>query len=128
MSKDDGKRPPYSYCEACQEEFDNAFEYVDHHLDDDIEEFDPYLLLPNGYKFMIGSLLRHIFENAHRPEEIRIITQSSYVTMFASEFNTKLVESLLENMVVDSEMVDFDDGLKQLLEEETGNDFKEDKG
>jgi hypothetical protein len=128
MSEEKPLRKPYSYCETCHEDFDDSFEYVDHFLDDDEEEFDPYLTLPNGYKFMIGSLLRHIFYNAHRPEEIRIITQSAYVTLFASEYNTTLVKDLIENMVVDSEMVDFDDSLIQLLEEEKPSGNEEDKG
>ena len=61
------KIPP---CPECGEHFENAFDATDHLLEDD-EEFDPALVLPNGYRLMIGSLLRCIYRYADSPENIK---------------------------------------------------------
>jgi len=102
-------------------QFEDSFELIDHHLEDD-EEFDPYYILPNGYKLLLGSLLRFMFNNADEPDQIRLITQSTYVTLFASENGYDLVDELVEDMVVKSALVDFDQNLARLLETETNDD------
>jgi hypothetical protein len=89
---------------------------IDHTLEDD-EDFDPYLILPNGYKLMLGSLLRFLFNHAEEPEQIRHITQSTYVTLFASENGYDLVDELIEDMVVKSALQRFDEELDILLSE-----------
>jgi hypothetical protein len=90
---------------------------VDHLLEDD-EEFDPYLVLHSGYRLMIGSMLRFMYDNCDNPEQIKLITQSTYVTLFASENGYSPIEELVEDMVVKSALKDFDDSLKTLLEKE----------
>ena len=106
-----------NYCDGCGESFDNAFEYVDHFIEDEDEEFDPYIALPNGVKLMIGSLLRFMYERADKPEEIRQISQSTYVTLFAAETEFPGLEEMIEDVVVENEMLRFDDSLRYLLEE-----------
>jgi hypothetical protein len=106
----------YNHCHECGEDFDDSFELIDHTLEDD-EEFDPYLVLPNGYKLMLGSLLRFLFNHAEDPEQIRHITQSTYVTLFASENGYDLVDELVEDMVVKSSLQRFDEELSKLLSE-----------
>lgn len=81
------------------------------------EEFDPYYLLPNGFKLLLGSLLRFMYANSDQPNQIKLITQSTYVTLFASEMGYDLVDELIEEMVVKSALVDFDKDLAKLLEE-----------
>ncbi len=71
-------------CNDCGKVFDSSFELIDHVLDDD-EEFDPYYALPSGYKLLLGSLLRFLYGNADNPEQIKHITQSTYVALFAAE-------------------------------------------
>jgi len=105
-----------NHCHECGEDFDDSFQLIDHTLEDD-EEFDPYLVLPNGYKLMLGSLLRFLFSHADRPEQIRHITQSTYVTLFASENGYDLVDELIEDMVVKSALQRFDEELNILLSE-----------
>jgi len=102
-------------------QFEDSFELIDHYLEDD-EDFDPYYILPNGYKLLLGSLLRFMFNNADEPDQIRLITQSTYVTLFASENGYDLVDELVEDMVVKSALVDFDQNLARLLETETNDD------
>jgi hypothetical protein len=110
-------QPPHNTCNECNKTFDSSFDLVDHLLEDD-EEFDPYLVLPSGYRLMIGSMLRFMYENCDNPEQIKLITQSTYVTLFASENGYSPIEELVEDMVVKSALKDFDDSLKTLLEEE----------
>ena len=55
--------PPHNVCHDCGITFENSFSLVDHMLEDD-EDFDPYFLLPNGHKLMLGSLLRFFYANA----------------------------------------------------------------
>ncbi len=117
----DELEPPHNYCHDCHKEFDDSFELIDHYLEDD-EDFDPYYILPNGYKLLLGSLLRFMFNNADEPDQIRLITQSTYVTLFASENGYDLVDELVEDMVVKSALVDFDQNLARLLETETNDD------
>lgn len=112
---------PHNYCHDCHITFEDSFELVDHYLEDD-EEFDPYYILPNGFKLMLGSLLRFMFNHADEPDQIRLITQSTYVTLFASENGYDLVDELVEDMVVKSALQDFDQSLIKLLEEETNDD------
>lgn len=104
------------YCEECKEYFESAFDLVDHYIPEEEDEFDPALILPNGYRLMIGSLLRFFYYYAEEPEQIRQISQSTYVTLFAAEHNLDTLEGMIEDVVVDSEMLRFDDTLKALLE------------
>jgi hypothetical protein len=110
-------QPPHNTCNECGETFDSSFDLVDHLLEDD-EEFDPYLVLPSGYRLMLGSMLKFIYNNADNPEQVKLITQSTFVTLFASENGYEPIEELIEEMVVKSALKDFDDSLKTLLEEE----------
>jgi len=109
------------YCDGCGEHFDPAFEMVDHHLEDG-DEFDPYIVLPNGVKLLVGSLLRFLYEHAEQPEQIRQITQSTYVTLYAAESGSEVLDELIEEVVVGSEMLKFDSSLKKLLEESKPNE------
>jgi hypothetical protein len=102
-------------CPECGQEFENVFEATDHLLEED-EEFDPALILPNGYRLMIGSLLRCMYRYAEEPEQIRSISQDTYLTLFTAETDPDTVVSVVEDMIVDSSMVGIDDELKQLLE------------
>lgn len=101
-------------CPECGEQFDNVFDATDHLLEDD-EEFDPALVLPNGYRLMIGSLLRCMYRYANEPEQIKKITQSTYMTLFTVETSPSTVIEVIEDMIVDSSMVGIDDELKDLL-------------
>ena len=83
---------------------------------EDDEEFDPALILPNGYRLLIGSLLRCFYRYADSPENIMTIAESTYMTLFAAETQPNLVSSLVEDMIVDTQMVDLEDELKKLLE------------
>lgn len=104
------------FCEECKQHFETAFDMVDHHIPEDKDEFDPAIILPNGYRLMVGSLLRFFYEYADNPEQIRQITQSTYVTLFAAEHDSDVLEDMIEDVVVDSEMLRFEDSLKSLLE------------
>jgi len=110
--------PPHNYCNDCNETFENSFQLIDHTLEED-DEFDPYYLLPNGYKLLLGSLLRFMYNNADEPEQIKLITQSTYVTLFASENGYDLVDELVEDMIVKSALQHFDEDLEALLKKDT---------
>lgn len=116
MTFDD--EPPHNYCNECNETFENSFQLIDHTLDED-DEFDPYYLLPNGYKLLLGSLLRFMYNNANEPEQIKLITQSTYVTLFASENGYDLIDELVEDMIVKSALQHFDENLEALLKKDT---------
>ncbi len=116
MTFDD--EPPHNYCNDCNETFENSFQLIDHTLEED-DEFDPYYLLPNGYKLLLGSLLRFMYNNADEPEQIKLITQSTYVTLFASENGYDLVDELVEDMIVKSALQHFDEDLEALLKKDT---------
>jgi len=110
------KIPP---CPVCGEHFDNVFEATDHLLEDNDKEFDPKLILPNGYTLMVGSLLRCLFSYADSPKDIKSITQSTYATLYAAETNPGEMKSIIEDMIIKETMNTIDDELIQLLEEAT---------
>jgi len=91
---------------------------IDHTLDDD-EEFDPYYLLPNGFRLLLGSLLRFMYNHSDEPEQIELITQSTYVTLFAAEMGFDMIDELVEDMVVKSAMQDLDASIEKLLTKDT---------
>ena len=103
-------------CPECGQHFDNVFEATDHLLEEE-DEFDPALILPNGYRLMIGSLLRCMYRYATEPEQIRKITQDTYMTLFTAETQPDVILEVIEDMIVGSSMVGIDDELKQLLED-----------
>jgi uncharacterized membrane protein len=109
--------PPHNYCNECDTHFEDSFELIDHVLEDD-EEFDPYLILPNGIKLLLGSLLRYVFAHAEEPDKIKVITQSTYVTLFAAENGYNPLEELIEDMVIKLELQNFDENFKKFMEEE----------
>lgn len=108
------KIPP---CPECGERFENVFEATDHLLEDG-EEFDPALVLSNGARLMIGSLLRCLYKYANKPEQIKSITQSTYMTLFTAETQPEAIKDIVEEMIVESQMMEIDDEIKQLLEGE----------
>ncbi len=106
---------PIKPCPECGEQFDNVFDATDHLLEDD-EEFDPALILPNGYRLMIGSLLRCMYRYADDAEKIKDLTQDTYMTLFTVEMEPDTVVEVIEDMIVGSSMAGLDEELKQLLE------------
>ncbi len=102
-------------CPECGKRFNNVFEATDHILEDD-EEFDPVLILPNGARLMIGSLLRCLYKYADKPDQIKTITQSTYMTLFTAETQPEAIKDIVEEMIIESQMMEIDDELKQLLE------------
>jgi len=106
---------PIKPCPECGEQFENVFEATDHLLEED-EEFDPALILPNGYRLMIGSLLRCFYRYADKPEKIKYVAQDTYMTLFTVEMEPSTVVEVIEDMIVGSSMAEIDDELKQLLE------------
>ncbi len=106
---------PIKPCPECGEQFENVFEATDHLLEED-EEFDPALILPNGYRLMIGSLLRCFYRYAEDPDKIKDITQDTYMTLFTVEMEPGTVVEVIEDMIVGSSMAGLDEELKELLE------------
>ena len=111
MTNNEIKIPP---CPECGQKFENVFEATEHILEDD-ESFDPALILPGGFKLLIGSLLRYMYEHADNPKAIQEITQSTYMTLFAAEADSEMLGEMVEDMVVSTQMMDLDDELRKLL-------------
>lgn len=106
-------------CGICGQHFDNIFEATDHLIEDNgEEEFNPEIVLPNGYRLLLGNMLRQLFESADDPEEIRTITQLTYGTLYAAETNIGLMKKLVEDAIIHEHMSEIDDELKDLLEED----------
>ena len=101
-------------CPDCGAKFDDVFGAIDHSIEEDTE-FDPALILPGGYRLMIGSLLRGLYAHRHDPGFISEITQSTYSTLFMTEVNPELVNETVEDLIVETEMEDFDVQLKKLF-------------
>ena len=104
----------FSNCPECKISFNSAFDAVEHFLEDD-EEFDPAMILPGGYRLMIGSLMRGIYENRDNPNYIKEIAESTYGILFMAEFNSGTIKNVVEDIIVDTEMENFDVQLRSLF-------------
>lgn len=100
-------------CPECGLKFENVFDAVEHYLEDD-EDFDPAMILPGGYRLMIGSLLKSLYDNRTNPTYLEEVLQSAYVTLFMAEVRPDMVGETVEDIIVESEMESFDDELKKL--------------
>ena len=106
-------------CKICGQHFDNIFDATDHLIEDNgEEEFNPEIILPNGYRLLVGSMLRQLFESADNPEEVRTITQLTYGTLYAAETNVSMMKKLVEDAIIHEHMSEIDEELKELLEED----------
>lgn len=112
----DYKKGELPRCPECGQKFTDAFDAVDHMLEDD-DEFNPALILPGGYRLMIGSLLRALFENRDDKEYISEILQSAYITLFTAETNPEIIGETVEDIIVESVMEDFDGELNKLFKD-----------
>jgi hypothetical protein len=81
------------------------------------EEFNPEIVLPNGYRLLVGSLLRQLFDKADDPEEVRSIVQLTYGTLYAAESDIGLMKKLVEDAIIHEHMSEIDDELEELLNE-----------
>jgi hypothetical protein len=107
-------------CKECGQHFDDIFEATDHMVEaGGEEEFDPKLILPNGYTLMVGSLLRCIYSYIDNPDMVSSIVQSTYATLYAAEASPGTMKTIIEDMVVREQMSDFDKALAELLENES---------
>ena len=105
-------------CSVCGQRFRNIFEATDHLTEESGEEvFDPALILPNGYKLLVGSLLRLLYDQARSPKQVRDIVQNTYGTLFAAESNPSAMRAFVEEAIVSQHMYNMDEELQQLLEE-----------
>lgn len=107
-------------CPTCGEDFDNIFDATDHLLEENEQEFDPKLILPNGYSLMIGSLLRCIYGMANDEKQVKDICESTYATLYAAETNPGAMKEIIQDIVVDNYMSNIDEELKSLTDESTG--------
>ena len=104
-------------CGICGQHFDNIFEATDHLIEDNgEEEFNPKIVLPNGYTLLVGSMLRQLFESAENPEEVRTITQLTYGTLYAAESDIGLMKKLVEDAIIHEHMSLIDEEIEELLE------------
>ena len=112
----DRKNGELPKCPECGQKFTDAFDAVNHMLEDD-QEFDPALILPGGYRLMIGSLLRALFENRNDEEYVSEILQSAYITLFTAETEPDIIGETVEDIIVESVMEDFDGELNKLFKD-----------
>jgi hypothetical protein len=108
-------------CPECGQKFNNVFEATAHILEDDVE-FDPTYMLPNGYRLLLGSLLKTIYEAAEDPQRIADIAESTYITLFTAETQPRLVASMVQDIIISDNMMNLDEELKELLTKEKKND------
>lgn len=109
-------------CSVCGEHFKDVFEMIDHLVEDGGEpEFDPVLVLPNGYKLLVGTLLRLIYDRSNKPSQVREIVSGAYTTLYLAETDQNAMRESVEDVIVTSHMLDIDKEIKKLLEG-NGND------
>lgn len=104
----------FTKCEECGAKFDNAFDAVDHLLEDE-DDFDPALILPGGYRLMVGSLLRSLFTNRNNPDYIKEIAEATYATLFMAETHPENINDVVEDIIVETEMENFDAQVNKLF-------------
>lgn len=106
----------FNKCPECGEMFDNVFDAIDHTMEEG-DEFDPALILGNGYRLMIGSLLRAIYDGADNKDYIKELSQDTFVTLYMAEFSPLEMKGIVHDIIVENSMVGLDEELKQLLKD-----------
>lgn len=113
-------------CDVCGEHFDTVFDMVDHLQEEGEPPFDPSLLLPNGYKLLVGTLLRLVHEQSNKPSQVRKITESAYMNLYLAETDQVAMRKNIEDVLVDKFVSELDRELAALLED-NGNAQEGDK-
>ena len=103
-------------CPECGEILDDAFEVAEHMLEDG-EEFNPSMIMPGGFRLLLGSLLRGLYDNKDDVEYISQITQSAYITLFTAEYYPEMIGETVEDIIVESVMENFDGELSKLFKD-----------
>lgn len=102
-------------CEVCGTHFDTVFDMVDHLQEEGEPQFDPTLLLPNGYKLLVGTLLRLIHEQSNKPSQVRKITESAYMNLYLAETDQQQMRENIEDVLVQQFVSNLDKELEELL-------------
>jgi hypothetical protein len=105
-------------CAVCGTKFNNIFEMVEHLDEEGDTPFDPQLILPNGYKLLVGTLLRLIYDRSNKPSQVREIVAGAYTTLYLAETDINAMRESVEEVMVDKFMKDLDSELRELLGEE----------
>ncbi len=113
-------------CEVCGTHFDTIFDMVDHLQEEGEPPFDPSLLLPNGYKLLVGTLLRLVHEQSNKPSQVRKITEQAFTNLYLAETDQKQMRENIEDVIVNQFVSNLDKELAALLED-NGNAQEEDK-
>lgn len=113
-------------CDVCGTQFDTIFDMVDHLLEEGEQEFDPALLLPNGYKLLVGTLLRLIYERSNKPSQVREIVSGAYMNLYLAETNQQQMRENIEEVLIEKFVSNLDQELRELLED-NGNAQEGDK-
>jgi len=101
-------------CPECGEILDSAFEVVEHMLEDG-QEFNPSMIMPAGFRLLLGSLLRGLYDNRNDVEYISQVTQAAYITLFTAEHFSSMIGETVEDIIVESVMENFDGELRKLF-------------
>jgi hypothetical protein len=91
-------------------------------VDEDGNGFDPTLVLPNGYRLLVGTLLRLIHERSNKPSQVREIIEGAYTTLYLAETDEHAMRGRVEEIMVEKFTRNLDKELKQLLGGDNGND------
>ena len=109
-------------CEVCGTHFDTVFDMVDHLQEEGEPPFDPALLLPNGYRLLVGTLLRLIHEQSNKPSQVRKITEGAYMNLYLAETDQQAMRSNIEDVLVEKFVSELDRDLRELLEKNANDD------
>jgi len=110
-------RDDFTRCGWCGDTFDNVFEYVEHFTEG--EDFDPSLILPDGYSLKIGSLLRDIYFATVKKDykHVKELVQATYHILFVAEMGEPELEDFLQDKEVRLAMLNFDREIRKMLDE-----------
>lgn len=116
----------YKRCPECGERFTNVFDAIRHLADANEEEmFDPALILPGGYRLMVGTMLEDIYllASSGETDKLKKLAESAFLTLYTAENQVDLIAEAFNNMEVQREMRNFDRKLEKFLD-----DAQEDRG
>lgn len=116
----------YSRCSECGQRFDNVFDAIRHLADASEEEmFDPALILPGGYRLMIGTMLEDVYKLSESGDTDKLmkLAESAFLALYTAEHKHELLAEAFNNIEVQREMRNFDHKLEKFLD-----DAQEDRG
>lgn len=109
------KKNKIAPCPECGQHFNNVFEAVDHLLEDGQPRFEVAHRLSDGFRLLLGTLMREMYANAGDPDTIRFVAEQTFMNLYFSHRAPSETKKFRDNVLVERSMKNIEKELYELL-------------